>query len=153
MPKYLPNPQVPPPEPPKSRSPSIQRLLQDSIDEGLSEYNWKIEQDHSHKRNEYNDHTKHEYNNSSRKISHDLLSRDSALNERYFEQNSDKVRSRSLDNLLGDNPVPAPTNLAELGLSQSRLNDRYCLFVYLCKDVSNILLWSTYVLFCRWFPR
>lgn len=61
----------------------------------------------------------------SRKISHDILSRDSALNERYFEQTSDKVRSRSLDNLLGDNPAPPPTKLLDLGLSQSRLNDRY----------------------------
>lgn len=62
---------------------------------------------------------------TSRKTSHDLLSRESALNERYFEQNSEKVRSRSLDNLLGDAPPPPPTNLANLGLSQSRLNDRY----------------------------
>ncbi|CAG4975497.1 unnamed protein product [Colias eurytheme] len=101
-------PQVPPPEPPKSRSPSIQRILQDSIEEN-SEYNWKME-------------TKNEY---SRKVSHDILSRESALNERYFEQQSDKVRSRSLDNLLGDNPVPQPSKLSDLGLSQSRLNDRY----------------------------
>lgn len=61
----------------------------------------------------------------SRKISHDILSRESALNERYFEQTSDKVRSRSLDNLLGDNPEPQPSKLTDLGLSQSRLNDRY----------------------------
>lgn len=70
-----------------------------------------------------------EYNRNatdySRKISHDILSRESALNERYFEQQSDKVRSRSLDNLLGDNPAPQQTKLADLGLSQSRLNDRY----------------------------
>ncbi|KPI93117.1 Myosin-XV [Papilio xuthus] len=110
-------PQVPPPEPPKSRSPSIQRLLEDSIDE--SEYNWKMEQEESHTINKHN-------NEYSRKISHDILSRDSALNERYFEQQSDKVRSRSLDNLLGEsNPAPPPTKLADLGLSQSRLNDRY----------------------------
>lgn len=64
-------------------------------------------------------------NEYSRKISHDILSRESALNERYFEQQSDKVRSRSLDNLLGDNPAPQPTKFADLGLSQSRLNDRY----------------------------
>lgn len=92
-------------------------MLEDSIDE--SEYNWKMEQEESHT---INKHT----NEYSRKISHDILSRDSALNERYFEQQSDKVRSRSLDNLLGDsNPVPPPTKLADLGLSQSRLNDRY----------------------------
>lgn len=90
-------------------------MLQESIDEGLSEYNWKIErEEHTNKANEY-----------SRKTSHDILSRESALNERYFEQPSDKVRSRSLDNLLGDNPAPQPNKLANLGLSQSRLNDRY----------------------------
>ncbi|KAL4710295.1 hypothetical protein ACJJTC_011549, partial [Scirpophaga incertulas] len=110
-------PQIPPPEPPKSRSPSIQRLLHESMDEGLSDYNWKIEQEEVHTMNRDNEY--------SRKISHDLLSRESALNERYFEQNSDKVRSRSLDNLLGDNPAPQPNKLADLGLSQSRLNDRY----------------------------
>lgn len=98
-------------------------MLQDSIiDEDSSEYNWnstRIEQ-----REETHTTTKHS-NEYSRKISHDILSRESALNERYFEQNSDKVRSRSLDNLLGDNPAPQPTKLADLGLSQSRLNDRY----------------------------
>ncbi|CAG9785914.1 unnamed protein product [Diatraea saccharalis] len=199
-------PQVPPPEPPKSRSPSIQRLLRESIDEGLSDYNWKMERDdapavaehgeysrktspdneftrktseddysrktshdndysrktshdneysrktshvneYSRKTshaNEYSRKTSHdndysrktshenEYsrktqqeNEYSRKVSHDILSRESALNERYFEQSNDKVRSRSLDNLLGDNPVPQPAKLADLGLSQSRLNDRY----------------------------
>uniref|UniRef100_A0A2A4K5C9 Unconventional myosin-XV n=1 Tax=Heliothis virescens TaxID=7102 RepID=A0A2A4K5C9_HELVI len=153
-------PQIPPPEPPKSRSPSIPRMLQDSIiDEDSSEYNWNIEkreETHTSKHtseyskhvseytkhgneypkhsNEYkhsndyskhsNDYSKHS-NEYSRKTSHDVLSRESALNERYFEQTSDKVRSRSLDNLLGDNPVPPPNKLADLGLSQSRLNDRY----------------------------
>ncbi|XP_073945591.1 uncharacterized protein [Choristoneura fumiferana] len=111
-------PMVPPPEPPKSRSPSIGRLLQDSMDDGMSEYTWKMDREESHTL------TKHS-NDYSRKISHDLLSRESALNERYFEQNSEKIRSRSLDNLLGDNPAPQPTKLADLGLSQSRLNDRY----------------------------
>lgn len=56
----------------------------------------------------------------NRKTSHDALSRNSALNERYFD--IEKVRSRSLDNLLSE---PEPTPLADLGLSQSRLNDRY----------------------------
>lgn len=98
-------------------------MLQDSIiDEDSSEYNWnstRMEQ-----REEIHTSSKHT-NEYSRKTSHDVLSRESALNERYFEQTSDKVRSRSLDNLLGDNPVPQPTKLADLGLSQSRLNDRY----------------------------
>lgn len=84
----------------------------------MSEYTWKMDREESHTP------TKHS-NDYSRKISHDLLSRESALNERYFEQNSEKIRSRSLDNLLGDNPAPQPTKLADLGLSQSRLNDRY----------------------------
>ncbi|XP_073998346.1 unconventional myosin 10A isoform X4 [Rhodnius prolixus] len=54
------------------------------------------------------------------------LSRKSALNDRYFEKPG---RSRSLDNLLS--PVVAPTKpppsskLDTLGLSHSRLNDRY----------------------------
>lgn len=42
------------------------------------------------------------------------------MNERYFD--IEKVRSRSLDNLLSE---PEPTPLSDLGLSQSRLNDRY----------------------------
>lgn len=116
-------------------------MLQDSIiDEDGSEYNWNIEKrDESHNTTKHsseyskhtseyskhsNDYSKHS-NEYSRKTSHDILSRESALNERYFEQTSDKVRSRSLDNLLGDNPVPPPNKLADLGLSQSRLNDRY----------------------------
>lgn len=126
-------------------------MLQESIDEGLSEYNWKIEREETHtvnkrnsdysreredahinkRDNEYSrerehSHTMNKRNTEySRKNSHDILSRDSALNERYFDQPSDKVRSRSLDNLLGDNPVPQPNKLSDLGLSQSRLNDRY----------------------------
>ncbi|XP_066258344.1 unconventional myosin-XV isoform X2 [Euwallacea similis] len=56
-----------------------------------------------------------------RKASHEALSRSSALNDRYFDQ--EKVRSRSLDNLLGE---PEPNPLVELGLSQtSKLNERY----------------------------
>ncbi|KAG4077223.1 hypothetical protein HA402_005278 [Bradysia odoriphaga] len=79
---------------------------------------------------------KMEYNQRSfepaqRKTSHDLLSRSSALNERYFE--IDKSRSRSMDDLLGGDGgneiiqhIPAPVEpLANLGLSGSRLNDRY----------------------------
>lgn len=106
-----------PPDPPASRSPSspMQRLMQESMDDGLSDYTWNAPEQRS----------KHTEYSVSRKTSHDILSRESALNERYFEQTSDKVRSRSLDNLLGDNPAPQPNKLADLGLSQSRLNDRY----------------------------
>lgn len=59
-------------------------------------------------------------NTPTRKASHEALSRNSALNERYFD--IEKARSRSLDNLLSE---PEPTPLSDLGLSQSRLNDRY----------------------------
>lgn len=56
----------------------------------------------------------------ARKSSREALSRSSALNERYFE--IEKARSRSLDNLLSE---PEPNPFVDLGLSQSRLNDRY----------------------------
>lgn len=64
-----------------------------------------------------------------RKTSIDLLSRSSALNERYFE--SEKSRSRSLDDLMNSDSETQPDimepkqPLNELGLSGSRLNDRY----------------------------
>lgn len=66
----------------------------------------------------------------NRKNSIDLLSRSSALNERYFE--IEKSRSRSLDNLLNSDNEQAQAPeiviepLSDLGLSRdSRLNDRY----------------------------
>ncbi|KMQ93138.1 unconventional myosin-xv isoform x1, partial [Lasius niger] len=51
------------------------------------------------------------------------LSRKSALNDRYFDK--EKQRSRSLDNLLQSEVVPSPVKLANLGLSSSKLNERY----------------------------
>ncbi|KAH8240493.1 hypothetical protein KR038_007643 [Drosophila bunnanda] len=75
--------------------------------------------------------------------SRELLSRSSALNERYFErepspgagpgssQNQAKSRSKSLDDLLAGDIAPVPPDcdsqepLHTLGLSESRLNDRY----------------------------
>lgn len=51
------------------------------------------------------------------------LSRKSALNDRYFEK--EKQRSRSLDNLLQPDVVTPPVKLANLGLSSSKLNERY----------------------------
>ncbi|XP_029046871.1 unconventional myosin-XV isoform X2 [Osmia bicornis bicornis] len=51
------------------------------------------------------------------------LSRKSALNDRYFEK--EKQRSRSLDNLLQPEVVAPPVKLANLGLSSSKLNERY----------------------------
>lgn len=105
-------PQVPPPEPPPVKSPS------------MAERELPIPSPQLEK----NDRT---FENLSRKPSHELLSRNSALNERYFD--SDKSRSRSLDDLLaGDGPseiIPhiehETEQLSNLGLSGSRLNDRY----------------------------
>lgn len=51
------------------------------------------------------------------------LSRQSALNDRYFEK--EKQRSRSLDNLLQTEIIQSPSKLANLGLSSSKLNERY----------------------------
>ncbi|XP_011310328.1 unconventional myosin-XV [Fopius arisanus] len=51
------------------------------------------------------------------------LSRQSALNDRYFDK--DKQRSRSLDNLLQSELTPPTNKLTNLGLSSSKLNERY----------------------------
>uniref|UniRef100_A0A6B2EBK9 Putative myosin class ii heavy chain n=1 Tax=Phlebotomus kandelakii TaxID=1109342 RepID=A0A6B2EBK9_9DIPT len=100
-------PQVPPPEPP--------RTVQDVVVEK------KIEREE--RKVDYRP-----FEGVTRKTSHDLLSRSSALNERYFEV--DKTRSRSMDDLLATESVdtasrPSPEPLTTLGLSESRLNDRY----------------------------
>lgn len=93
-------PQGPPPEPPKSKPNSISESpIPDLRDD-----------------------------KPKRKNSRNLLSRSSALNERYFDQ--EKTRSKSLDDLLaGDmvdlDPVTEPEPLTDLGLSESRLNERY----------------------------
>lgn len=71
------------------------------------------------------------HNSQMRKQSHEGilettemgLSRKSALNDRYFEK--EKQRSRSLDNLLQPEIVVPPSKLAGLGLSSSKLNERY----------------------------
>lgn len=65
----------------------------------------------------------------NRKTSIDLLSRSSALNERYFD--IEKSRSRSMDNLMNSDsetpqiPEVVVEPLNDLGLSQSKLNERY----------------------------
>uniref|UniRef100_A0A8D9AYW5 Unconventional myosin-XV n=1 Tax=Cacopsylla melanoneura TaxID=428564 RepID=A0A8D9AYW5_9HEMI len=57
------------------------------------------------------------------------LSRQSALNDRYFDPNNSNKqsggRSRSLDNLLTPMSIGMPSKLETMGLSKSRLNDRY----------------------------
>lgn len=113
-------PQVPPPEPP----PVKQRSSEQSIERELPIPSPNLDK---------NGRT---FENLTRKPSHELLSRSSALNERYFEP--EKSRSRSLDDLLagdllsGDGPSDLnphadrePEQLSNLGLSESRLNDRY----------------------------
>lgn len=94
-------PQVPPPAPPTNRKKSL---------DNMSPTN------------------KPGHSDVQRKTSHNLLSRSSALNDRYFD--GEKTRSRSLDNLLGGNeldviPDTVPDQLSSLGLSESRLNNRY----------------------------
>lgn len=118
-------PNIPPPEPPMKRQSTAERIATEQpIPQPIVEN--KAERDFGNRK----------FENIQRKTSHDLLSR-SALNDRYFE--SEKTRSKSLDDLLAGESV-ADSNaevisqaeqdeeneqLAELGLSESRLNDRY----------------------------
>lgn len=80
--------------------------------------------------NEDIDHANVDPTKARRKASIDMLSRSSALNERYFEY--EKGRSKSMDDLKNSNSenenlpeVEIVTPLNEMGLSGSRLNDRY----------------------------
>lgn len=113
-------PQVPPPEPPKLLSRKISgEHSRQSSPQLLQPSSRKSSRD----TREYSPQPQRDSPRTStpnRKTSHEALSRSSALNERYFD--IEKVRSRSLDNLLSE---PEPTPLSDLGLSQSRLNDRY----------------------------
>ncbi|XP_021936981.1 unconventional myosin-XV-like isoform X4 [Zootermopsis nevadensis] len=100
-------PVVPPPEPPVVKQPQARKVSHEVVKDvnqwGESSKNHRV-------RSQSRDHTVE-----------NALSRKSALNDRYFE---DKGRSRSLDNLL-ESELPAPRKLDSLGLSQSRLNERY----------------------------
>lgn len=134
-----PRPQVPPPEPPSGISRRISKEVSSSrqsspVNGGMNNQNMMSSHSSSRKtsrdtlnegRDEYSpqrDSPRMVITSTPaiRKSSHEALSRNSALNERYFD--IEKVRSRSLDNLLSE---PEPTQLTDLGLSQSRLNDRY----------------------------
>lgn len=113
-------PQVPPPEPPSMKGRLTDSMIAHESDSTTIES--KIEREEI--RPEYSRHI----DVPNRKTSHNILSRNSALNERYFE--SEKTRSRSLDDLLAGEsgdivPLPEPEPLTTLGLSESRLNDRY----------------------------
>ncbi|XP_069684992.1 unconventional myosin-XV isoform X2 [Periplaneta americana] len=99
-------PAVPPPEPPVVKQPARKvshEVVKDVNQWGESSKNHRV-------RSQSRDHTVE-----------NALSRKSALNDRYFE---DKGRSRSLDNLL-ESELPPPRKLDSLGLSHSRLNERY----------------------------
>lgn len=118
-------PQVPPPEPPINISRKVSReILRQSPSAQIQMHNSRK----SSRNIEHHDPIEYTPTRESpvtstpaRKSSHEALSRSSALNERYFD--IEKVRSRSLDNLLSE---PEPTPLADLGLSQSsKLNERY----------------------------
>lgn len=119
----LKRPNIPPPEPPMKRHSTTglvtEQPIPSPIVENKAEFGGR------------------NFEAVQRKTSHDLLSRKSALNDRYFE--TDKTRSKSMDDLLAGESV-ADSNaeilsqaeqdeeneqLAELGLSESRLNDRY----------------------------
>ncbi|GLH06473.1 Unconventional myosin IC [Gryllus bimaculatus] len=104
-------PAVPPPEPPVIKQP-VRRMSHEVIEEDAM---WRENEDKSvnkggRVRSQSRDHTVQM-----------ALSRKSALNDRYFEN---KGRSRSMDNLL-ESDIPPPRKLESLGLSRSRLNDRY----------------------------
>lgn len=114
-------PQVPPPEPPLfKRGLSEPPVVPEPI---VPNAHHDTKHDREEERIEYSRHA-----GLPRKNSHEILSRSSALNDRYFEQ--EKTRSRSLDDLLSSDvpeaaPVPEPQPLRDLGLSQSKLNERY----------------------------
>ncbi|RZB41182.1 unconventional myosin-XV [Asbolus verrucosus] len=115
-------PQVPPPEPPIHMTRKVSREMarqSPPAHKQSSQMSSRKASRESH--HEYSPHRESPVTSTpARKSSHEALSRNSALNERYFD--IEKVRSRSLDNLLSE---PEPTPLSDLGLSQSRLNDRY----------------------------
>lgn len=116
-------PQVPPPEPPP--------LKQSHLEHRINERELPIPQPVVDIKGTGDYNNGRTFENIARKTSHELLSRSSALNDRYFE--TDKSRSKSLDDLLAAESTTDEIQieheeqepLTELGLSESRLNDRY----------------------------
>lgn len=111
-------PQVPPPEPPSAKRFS-EVPTSTPIDSLINEN--KAERDEI--RPEYSRHIEA----VTRKSSHDAISRSKILSDRYFE--SEKTRSRSLDDLLAPdpsevNPMNEPEAL-DLNLTEHRENNRY----------------------------
>lgn len=136
-------PQVPPPDPPATINNQFYQFKQlQKVSESNQRINETIQDmsDRDHRKSDRgkpiqnkaldNEYSGKQSDGVTHKTSHDLLSRSSALNDRYFE--TEKMRSRSLDDLLtGDNEndqieiIPDPEPLLNLGLSESGLNDRY----------------------------
>lgn len=118
-------PQNKPPDPPYQRNSSTSNDIIMTTDQVVSRTSAdKMERDEIHAV------YAQRQDGPNRKTSMDLLSHSSALNARYFE--IDKSRSRSLDNLINSDSESTPQipevvvePLQDLGLSQSRLNDRY----------------------------
>ncbi|KRT81985.1 hypothetical protein AMK59_5137, partial [Oryctes borbonicus] len=140
-PSTLTRPQVPPPEPPSALSRKISREIAREISRQSSPMHLQpSSRKSSRDQRDYSPQRESPRNNTpTRKASHEALSRNSALNERYFD--IEKVRSRSLDNLLSE---PEPTPLLDLGLSQSRLNDRYHSVEQLNAPIKPVLATSNY---------
>jgi myosin XV len=122
-------PQVPPPEPPGANKNRHSTSEAPVIPESISPIGGhSMMHDQSVREEIRIEYHRNPESQLHRKKSHDLLSRNSALNERYFE--AEKSRSRSLDDLLASDtceiiPVPEIQPLSNLGLSESRLNERY----------------------------
>ena len=136
-------PQVPPPEPPQQTKHQPPQRLMERERHSMERDHRSMEREHRQMEKESRKverelpipgpppmDKQRQFEGATRKSSHDLLSRSSALNERYFE--TDKSRSRSLDDLLAGDTVdeiiphiPETEPLSTLGLSESRLNDRY----------------------------
>ncbi|KAJ1528093.1 hypothetical protein ONE63_008009 [Megalurothrips usitatus] len=102
-------PGVPPPEPPVPKQPAARKPSREMVTDNKKSH--AAPNAAGRVRSQSRDHTVEMG-----------LSRKSALNDRYFEDKPG--RSRSLDNLLESEMAP-PRKLESLGLSQSRLNDRY----------------------------
>ncbi|XP_032597162.1 unconventional myosin-XV isoform X2 [Drosophila grimshawi] len=147
LPEAVKRPGVPPPAPPigaaaAGASNKQQRELHDDDQEESSSSQSQSQQQLQQQQQQQQQ--------PQRRSSRELLSRSSALNERYFERTSEepitphllpgaqsKSRSKSLDDLLAGDmgsqqlPLPdsdsqeSPLHTLALGLSESRLNERY----------------------------
>ncbi|XP_046399408.1 unconventional myosin-XV isoform X2 [Ischnura elegans] len=111
-------PVVPPPEPPSSKQ-AVRKSSHEASPEKWGANGGEASGQGAGGRPKTRSHSRDHTGSPARGGQEIGLSRKSALNDRYFE---DKARSRSLDNLLDSD---SPRKLQHIGLSQSRLNDRY----------------------------